>query len=72
MYPKKVHGKTARQWLIQFAQSYRRQHQVSGHVALEAIVDEAKGRSGTLVNYAASCYHQVDLERLIKAVEKPL
>lgn len=64
-------GKTARQWLIQFARSYRRKHSVSGHTALEAIYDESLAAQGdSLLKYAASAYSKCDLERLIRAVEK--
>lgn len=64
-------GKTARQWLIQFARSYRRNYKVSGHMALEAIYDQSRAaQEGSLLKYAASAYGKCDLERLIRAVEK--
>jgi hypothetical protein len=76
MKAQRVHNKTAREWLIQFASTYRRQHRVDGHTALEATFDESRAAAeGSLLKFAASAYsgigdNQRALERLIAAVER--
>lgn len=68
-------GHTARYWLVDMARGYRAMSGCSGHMAAEAIADQAKGAEpGTLIRFAASYYTQdlsdLQLTRLINEIEQ--
>lgn len=71
---KEICGRTARQWLVELAQSHKRRTRVDAHIALEEVYAElSRLPEGSIGRFASSAYENItqrQLTMLINAVDK--